>query len=128
MPARPRFSPDILAALHKGQRLRLRAGSTHRFTGIWVVVVNERVFVRSWALKPGGWYRAFLQEPRGAIQIADLQIPVQAIRTKSEQAKAAVDRAYLEKYHSPGAIQYARDLVKEACRAATLELVPRRPG
>ena len=46
------------------------------------------------------------------------------MRTRSEQLKDAVDRAYLEKYKSPGEIKYARDLGRAKSRAATTELVP----
>ena len=60
-----RFPEDILAAIRDGNMLRIRAGSEpHRFIGIWVVVVEGRVFVRSWSLKPRSWYRTFLKEPR----------------------------------------------------------------
>ena len=114
-----------MATLRKSKGLRIRAGQgTHRFIGIWGVVVNERVFVRSWSLKPGGWYRTFLEEPRGAVRIGDREIPVRAVRTKSERVNEAVDRAYLETYNTPGAIQYARDLVGAKSKATTLELAP----
>jgi hypothetical protein len=46
---------------------------THRFIGIWFVVVEERVFVRSWSVKPDGWYRAFLSESRGVIKVGDYE-------------------------------------------------------
>lgn len=119
------FSEEILTILSKTKGLRIRAGNgTHRFIGIWVVVVNDRVFVRSWSLKPGGWYRTFLAEHCGSIRVADREIPVRAVRTRSERVKDAVDRAYLEKYATPGAIKYARDLVRAQSRAATIELVP----
>ena len=120
-----RFPEDILVAIRDGNVLRIRAGSEpHRFIGIWVVVVEGRVFVRSWSLKPRSWYRTFLEEPRGAIQVGRREIPVRAVRTRSERLKDAVDRAYLEKYKSPGAIKYARDLGRSKSRATTTELVP----
>jgi hypothetical protein len=121
----PRFSQDILATLDKSQSLRIRAGNgKHRFIGIWVVVVNGRVFVRSWSLKPQGWYRTFLEEPRGSVQIAKREIPVRAVRTRSESIKDAVDRAYLKKYNTTWMIKYAKDLVRPKSRDATIELVP----
>ena len=120
-----RFPEDTLAAIRDGNVLRIRAGSEpHRFIGIWVVVVEGRAFVRSWSLKPRSWYRTFLKEPRGAIQVAGREIPVRAVQTRSERLKDAVDRAYLEKYKSPGAIKYARDLGRPKSRATTTELVP----
>ncbi len=125
MATAPRFPDDVLAAIRKGKILGLRAGTQpHRFIGIWAVVVEDRVFVRSWSLKPRSWYRTFLEEPRGAIQVGDREIEVRAIRTRSERLKAAVDRAYLEKYNTPGSIKYAQDLGGETSRATTTELVP----
>ena len=120
-----RFTAETLATLHHDKILGLRAGSQpHRFIGIWVVVVEGRVFVRSWSLKPRSWYRTFLVEPVGVIQVGDRQLPVRAVRTRSERLKAAIDRAYLEKYRTPGSIQYAQDLGGEKSRATTTELVP----
>ena len=89
----------------------LRAGTEpHRFIGIWVVVVEGRVFVRSWSLKSRSWYRTFLADPRGVIQFAGDEFPIRAVRTRSERLKRLVDRAYLEKYHTPASIKFARDL------------------
>ena len=125
MTARRRFTPEIVAAIRDGKMLRIRAGTQpHRFIGIWAVVVEGRVFVRSWSVKPRSWYRTFLVEPRGAVQVAGREIPVRAVRTRSERLKSAVDRAYLEKYNTPGSIKYARDLGRAKSRATTTELVP----
>lgn len=111
--------------LRKSKSLRIRAGAgRHRFIGIWHVVVNDRVFVRSWSLKPGGWYRTFLEEPRGRVKIAQREVPVRAVRTRSGRLKNSVDRAYLAKYHTTWETKYAKDLVGAASRGATIELVP----
>lgn len=86
MTAKRQFSDDILAAIREGKGLRIRAGTgQHRFIGIWVVVVRGRVFVRSWSVKPNGWYRTFLKDPRGTIQVKDREIAVRAVRIKSER-------------------------------------------
>jgi hypothetical protein len=107
--AKQRFSDDILAAIRRSHVIGLRAGTQpHRFIGIWAVVVEQRVFVRSWSLKPASWYRVFREEPRGTIQIDGREIAVRAVRTRSERLKAAIDRAYLEKY-TPGSIKFAHD-------------------
>jgi len=125
MKSQQRFTQDILAAIRDGKILGIRAGTEpHRFIGIWAVVVEGRVFVRSWSLKPRSWYRTFLQEPRGAIMVADREISVRAVRTRSERLKDAVSRAYVEKYNTPGSIKYARDLGRAKSRATTTELVP----
>jgi hypothetical protein len=125
MKAKRRFADDILAAIRHGKILGIRAGTqAHRVIGIWAVVVEGRVFVRSWSVKGRGWYRTFLEEPRGIIQVAGREIPIRAVRTRSERLKDAIDEAYLDKYHTPGSIKYARDLGRKKCRATTTELVP----
>jgi hypothetical protein len=46
-----RFDPRILDLARKAKIIGLRAGrQSHRFIGLWVVVTQNRVFVRSWAL------------------------------------------------------------------------------
>jgi hypothetical protein len=125
MKAKPRFPDDLLAVLRTSKGLRIRAGSgKHRFIGIWMVVVEDRLFVRSWSVKPDGWYSTFLKQPRGAIQIADYEIKVRAVPVKSERLRAAVDRTYLEKYSTPAWLKYAKDLGLPKSRATTIELVP----
>lgn len=125
MSPKRRFSADVLDALRKAKILGIRAGTQpHRFIGIWVVVAEGRVFVRSWSMKPRSWYRTFLEEPRGTIQIDGQEIDVRAVRTRSEKLKAAVDRAYAEKYKTPGSIKYVQDFSRPPCRDTTTELVP----
>jgi hypothetical protein len=120
-----RFPDNIVSAIDTSKGLRIRAGSgPHRFIGIWAVVVEGRVFVRSWTLEPRGWYRTFLGEPRGAIQIAGHEIAVRAVRTRSNRIKDAIDRAYLKKYNTPASLKYARDLGSAKSRDSTTELVP----
>jgi len=125
MKAKRRFTDDILAAIRDNKILGIRAGTQpHRFIGLWVVVVEGRVFVRSWGLKPRGWYRTFIEDPRGAVHVAGREIPVRAVRTRSERLKDAVDRAYREKYNTPGSLKYVRDLGRAKSRATTTEFVP----
>ena len=120
-----RFPPDVVDAIRGCQVLGIRAGTApHRIIGIWAVVVHGRVFVRSWSLKERSWYRTFREEPVGVIEIAGREIPVRAVRTRSERLKDAVDQAYLSKYSTRAALKYARDLCQEKSRATTTELVP----
>jgi len=123
--ARRRFAAGVLAEIREGKIVGIRAGTEpHRFIGIWAVVVEGRVFVRSWSLRPRSWYRTFLEEPRGTINVGGREVPVRAVRTRSERLNDAIDRAYLEKYHTPGSVRYAQDLGRARSRATTTELVP----
>ena len=120
------FDSRLLDAIRTTSIIGIRAGSKpHRVIGIWAVVVERRVFVRSWSLKPRSWYRTFLEDPRGALYVGRRRIPIRAVRTRSDRIKSAVDRAYLAKYTSPGSVKYARDLGSQKSRETTTELVPR---
>ncbi len=120
-----RFRKDIVVAIRDGKILGIRAGAkAHRIIGIWAVVVEGRVFVRSWSLKPRSWYRTFLEEPRGVIEIDGRQIPVRPVFTRSERLKTAVDRAYAEKFPTPGSRHFVEGFKEKKRRDTTTELVP----
>src|SRR5919106_3991785 len=97
----------------------------HRFIGIWVVVVDGRVFVRPWNDKPNGWYRVFLEDPRGAITVGDREIRVRAKSVRRGRLIDAVDRAYGEKYRTPASRKYVRGFARPTRRRTTTELLPR---
>ena len=125
MKPKNRFTDEILETIRKDKILGIKAGrEPHRVIGIWTVVVEGRVFVRSWSMKPRSWWRTFLEEPYGSIFLADREIPVRAIQTRSERLKDAVSQAYKEKYNTPGSIQYVKDMSRKKSRETTTELVP----
>jgi hypothetical protein len=121
-----RFSGPVLAAIRDSRILGVRAGiQPHRFIGVWVVVVDGRVFVRSWNDKRRGWRRAFLEEPRGAIQIPPgREITVRARTTRGERLMDAIDAAYGEKYKTPASRKWVRGFARARRRMTTTELVP----
>ena len=120
-----RFPKTTVAAIRDGKILGIRAGTKpHRIIGIWAVVVEGRVFVRSYSLKPRSWYRTFLEEPTGVIEVEGREIPVRPIFTRSERLKKAVDRAYREKFPTPGSRQFVEGFKAKKRRDTTTELVP----
>jgi len=122
-----RFPGEVLAAIKKKRMFRLRAGpgSKHRILGIWAVVVEGRVFVRSWSLKPRSWWRTFLGDPQGSIFVNGEEIKVRAVQTRSERLKDLVSAAYLAKYDKPDDFQYVKDMSRRRSRDTTTELVLR---
>lgn len=119
------FPKKILTAIREGKILGIRAGTKpHRIIGIWAVVVEGRVFVRSWSLKPRSWYRTFLEEPCGVIEVNGRQIRIRAVFTRSERLKDAVDRAYREKFNTPGSRQFVQGFAHKKRRNTTTELLP----
>jgi hypothetical protein len=125
MKRKERLSDEVLAAIDKGKILGIRAGKgSHRIIGIWAVVVERRVFVRSWSMKPRSWWRTFLEDPSGTIFISDRDIPIRAVQTRSERLKDLVSLAYKEKYNTPGSVQFVKDMSRKKSRDTTTELVP----
>jgi hypothetical protein len=116
-----------VAAIDASRILGVRAGvrSDHRFIGIWAVVVDGRVFARSWTLKPDGWYRTFLTDPMGTIQVGERQVRIRAARVRSARIRDAVERAYAQKYSTRASMHYVRGFRTERRRDTTTEFVPR---
>src|SRR3954466_16012821 len=124
------FPATVIAAISASQILGVRAGarSDHRFVGVWPVVINGRVYARSWSLKPGGWYATFVDDPVGAIQVGERRIRVRAIPVSSERVRDGVDQAYAEKYPTPGSRKFVRGFRTRRRREATVEFVPYAPA
>ena len=120
-----RFSKASIEALAHAKIMGVRAGTAHKYTGVWVVVVEGRVFVRSWNDKPTGWFRAFLDEPAGSIQFADVERKVRATPTRSQRLQDAVSAAYGEKYDTRASQKWVRGFAQPKRAVNTLELTPR---
>jgi hypothetical protein len=118
------FSEEVVEALRKAKILGVRSGSTHRYTGVWVVVVDDRVFARSWNDKPTGWFRAFRKEPTGTIQAGDLEIPVKANVVRSGRVRDAVTIAFGEKYPTKGSKKWVEGFAEPSRVLTTIEFTP----
>jgi hypothetical protein len=123
-----RFSGRVIEELAKAKIIGVRAGAEHRYTGVWVVVVEGRVFVRSWNDKPTGWYRAFLVQPMGSVQLAGREIAIRARQLRGERLRDAVTRAYAEKYDTKASEKWVSGFAEPHRSATTLELLPVKPA
>jgi len=119
-----RFGDSLVRAFDKAKILGVRAGTKHRFTGVWVVVVEGRVFVRSWNDAPTGWFRAFRAEPRGSVQLDGAEIAIKARVPRSARLLAAVSDAYAAKYPTKGSAKWVAGFRESERVATTLEMVP----
>jgi len=119
-----KFSDDIIEVARNAKILGVRAGTEHRYTGVWVVVVEDRVFVRPWNDKPTGWFRAFKKEPSGTIQIGKLEIAVRGKPVRSTRIRDAVTAAFGEKYNTKGSQQWVEGFAEPERVLTTLEFVP----
>jgi hypothetical protein len=120
------FSKRVVEAIDGAKILGIRAGDgPHRVIGIWVVVVEGRVFVRSWDSKAGGWYKTLREDPRGIITVGERELRMRASFRVGERMRDAIDRAYGDKYPTPGSREYVLGFARPRRRETTTELLPR---
>jgi hypothetical protein len=120
-----RFSRKVLTEIDVNRMLGIRSGREHRFTWVWVVVIKQRVFIRSWNDKPTGWFRAFVDEPLGAMKIADREVAIRARKARGEGLMKSIESGYAEKYTTPASIRYVRGFKAPRRRKSTMEITPR---
>jgi len=121
----PGFDAGILDALERAKILGIRSGDEHRHTGVWVVVVEARVFVRSWNDKPTGWFRAFRTQPDGSMHLDKRDILIRGVPVRSTRLRAAVTAAYARKYDTNASKKWVDGFAEPARLLTTLELEPR---
>ena len=120
-----KFGKATVEALQSAKILGVRSGTEHRYTGVWVVVVDDCVFVRSWNDKPSGWFRAFKDEPAGMIEFGDREVRVRGKAVRSQKMRDAVTKAFAEKYNTKGSRVWVEGFGEPERVVNTLEFVPR---
>lgn len=118
------FADAVVEAVRDAKILGVRAGTEHRYTGVWVVVVDGRVFVRSWNDKPTGWFRAFRKQPSGTFQVGKLEVPIRAKLIRGARLRDAVTAAFGEKYNTKASRKWVDGFAEPARALTTLEFVP----
>ena len=122
-----RLSRPVVSAIDASKIMGIRAGarSDHKFVGVWPIVVDGRVFARSWTSTQGGWYRTFLDDPLGTLQVGEREIRVRARRVTSERLLDQIEDAYAAKYNTKASQKYVRGFKTARRREATIEFVTR---
>jgi hypothetical protein len=114
----------IVEAARGAKIMGVRAGTEHRYTGVWVVVVEDRIFARSWNDKATGWFQAFRKQRSGTIQLDELEISVSGKPVRSARLRDAVTAAYAEKYNTKGSQKWVEGFKEPERVLTTLEFVP----
>ena len=119
------WSAAELAALDAAAELEIAVprpdGSLRRWTPIWVVRVDDRVYVRTWQRRETGWYGHAVASGRARIRVPGLAVDV-LVEDVGRAAQAEVDAAYRASYSDAG----ATSVVTGAAAESTLRLRPDR--
>ncbi len=118
------FADDVVEAFRSAKILGVRAGTEHRYTGVWVVVVDGRVFARSWNNKPTGWFQAFRKQAHGMVQVGELDLPVRGKVVRAARLRDAVTVAFGEKYPTKGSRKWVEGFAEPERVVNTIEFIP----
>jgi len=94
------FSKAFLKCITETQITSVRAGKDRtKFTGIWMVEVEGRIFGRSYQLSERSWYTALLSGESGDIKCGKEIIPVKGLKPADiDVINGAINKAYEKKY------------------------------
>ena len=103
----------------------IKAGNERTtFLDIWMVVVNDRIFARSWGFAEKSWYNHFLQNPVGQIKCGEKIFYIKAcIPADKEAITDRINTAYLTKYNAEHNIKYAQGIVTKNHIEKTMEFI-----
>ena len=98
--------------------------SLRKFTTIWVVRVDENLYVRSVYGRGSDWFKAVRLQHEGRIRAGGIEKDVQFVEIDTEDAiHQRIDEAYSRKYR-----RYAQSIIDStrstAAHSATIQLVP----
>jgi hypothetical protein len=95
-----KFSKAFLQCIRETQINSVRAGKDRtKFTVIWMVEVDERIFARSYNLSDRSWYTSFLKGDNGDIKCGKEIIPVKGVKPADvDTITEAINKAYEKKY------------------------------
>jgi len=122
-----KFSKAFLKCISETQITSVRAGKDReKFTGIWMVVVEDRIFARSYNLSERSWFTALSSGDTGDIKCGKEIIPVKGVKpTDIKQLTDAINKAYEKKYLVKTYNKKWVDGLAEPGRVArTMEFIP----
>ena len=121
------FSKTFLKSVKETQITSVRAGKDReKFTGIWMVVAEDRVFGRSYQLSERSWYTSLLNGDSGDIKCGKEILPVKGVKPRDlKRITEAINKAYEKKYLVKA---YNKKWVDGLCEpervARTMEFIP----
>ncbi|MFC3757613.1 DUF2255 family protein [Chryseobacterium tructae] len=105
--------------------IEIKAGSERLdFLEIWMVIIQDRIFARSWGLAERSWYNTFLKCPAGQIKCDDILYNIKAIIPEDlNQLTEEINQAYLTKYNFGRNSKYAIGIIEDKHVRRTMEFI-----
>jgi hypothetical protein len=117
------FDHATLGALRHAAEVAIRTSANpKRGIVIWVVVVGDNVFARSFRGPCAKWYTSAVADRQATLELDDGRWPVSVTPVTDPAVIAEVGQAYLGKY---AASPYAKEMVRVEILPTTVRLDPR---
>jgi hypothetical protein len=125
------WTKDELSKIEKADELELASlgedGTLRRPVTIWVVRVDDDLYVRAYRGRSSVWFRNTQFHHAGRISAGGVAKDVTFVDVSRDEAlNKKIDATYRSKYRSYSAT-YVDPMVAPQARAATLRLVPSNP-
>ena len=126
MEIKKNWTRDELNKIGNAEELQIMThrqdGSLRKPVTIWVVRVNDDLYVRSVNGREGTWFRGALSRHEGQISAGGVVKAVKFVEVTDPDINDKIDKEYLRKYaHYP---QWVAPMVTPKVRAATIKLIP----
>lgn len=92
-------------------------------TWIWVVAVDDQLYVRAYNGIRSRWYQSAITQKMGKIEAAGLEKEVR-FEPVSGNINDKIDESYRNKYHSS---PYLNAMISDRAREATVQILPGMP-
>jgi hypothetical protein len=121
------WTDDELNRIGSAEELRIASlrhdGTLRRKVIIWVVRVNDDLYIRSVNGRQGAWFRGVQTRHEGRIWAGGVEKDVTFVEQTEPDLNDKIDKTYLAKYQRYP--QYVAPMVTDEVRSATLKLLPR---
>jgi hypothetical protein len=120
------FDTDVVNRLAQTREIKIETrrpgagAAAHRAT-IWVVVVGDDAYIRSFHGNGGRWYQEIKANPGAAVHVEGQRVPVRAVPVTDDATVARVSDEYRRKY---GSDLYVSAMVRDEVLPTTLRLEP----
>ena len=125
------WTSDELTKIGTAEELEIASlrgdGTLRKAVTIWVVRLDDDLYVRSVNGRTGVWFRGMQVRHEGHIQAGGVDKDVSFVEVPDASINDQIDEAYRAKYRRYGE-RIVGTIVSPGARAATIKLVPRSTG
>lgn len=116
---------ELIQYLNENTLIEIKAGiDREKFTKIWMVNVEDRIFSRSWNKSEKSWCTESKKQGVGQIKFGNNIVHVKARKVdKNDEINQEINKAYLKKYIQPENIEYAIGITQAEYGDYTMEFI-----